>query len=264
MQLSSLDQVTRDHRHVYLQPHFDDIALSSGGTAALQSATGQRTLIVTAFGGIPAAGLTLSPLAQQNHQRMGLGLDAAEAVRRRREEDAAATAKLGADTLWLDYIDAMYRGTPAFYQTEESLFGTVNAGDQLASIFLNISERAPLAAFYAPLGIGHHVDHQLCCSAADRLVQRKLNVKFFEDFPYVAQPGAREARHRELGISMEPELVEMSGMMPTKIEAILAYSSQVPHLFGSEERMRQMLTSYSSSIRKTYPGIQIERFWRWL
>jgi LmbE family N-acetylglucosaminyl deacetylase len=269
MQLTSLDQVTRDYRHVYLQPHFDDIALSCGGTAALQSATGQRALIVTAFGGVPTAGIRLSPLAQQNHQRMGLGLDAAEAVRTRRREDAAAADKLAADTLWLDYVDAMYRGTPAFYQTEESLFGAVNGGDQpldeqLAAIFLNIHERAPLAAMYAPLGIGHHVDHQLCCSAADRLAQRKLNVKFYEDFPYVVQPSALETRQRELGIPMEPELVEVSGMMPTKLGAILAYTSQIPHLFGSEERMRQMLAKYSSSIRTTYPGIQIERFWRWL
>ncbi len=129
---------------------------------------------------------------------------------------------------------------------------------------MNIHERAPLAALYAPLGIGHHVDHQLCCSAADRLAQRKLNVKFYEDFPYVAQSaGSLETRQQELGIPMEPELVEISGVSARKEEAITQYTSQVPQLFGNQERLHQMLVSYSGSLRRTYPGIQIERYWRW-
>jgi len=269
MQLTSLDQITQQDRHIYLQPHYDDAALSCGGTIALQHATGQRVLVVTVFGGAPKPGTPLSTFAEANQQRMGLGRDATEAVRKRQAEDAAAAEVLGANTLWLDYPDAIYRGTSAYYQTDDALFGTVNAGDtsldeELAGVFLNIAERAPLAAIYAPLGIGHHVDHQLCCSAADRLAQRKLNVKFYEDFPYVALVnGGPEARQRELGIQMEPELVEVSGMVPTKIEAIQQYISQVPGLFGTEERLRALLNGYSASLRKTYPGIQVERYWRW-
>lgn len=268
MQLTSLDQIDRQYRHVYVQPHFDDAALSSGGAIALQRATGQHVLVVTVFGGVPGEGTRLSGYAQQVQQRMGLGIDAAEAVRQRRAEDARAAEVLGVDTLWLDYLDAIYRGVPAFYQSEESLFGAVNAGDlhldeELSAIFLNIYEQAPMAAIYAPLGIGHHVDHQLCCSAADRLAQRKLNVKFYEDFPYAAQQGSLDTRQRELGIPMEPEVVEISGTMRLKEEAIGQYVSQVPQLFGSEERMRQMLNGYASSLRRTQPGLQLERYWHW-
>ncbi|HEX8034686.1 MAG TPA: PIG-L family deacetylase [Ktedonobacterales bacterium] len=268
MQLTSLDQIDRQYRHVYLQPHFDDAALSSGGSIALQRATGQRVLIVTVFGGIPADGTRLSGYAQQIQQRTGLGLDAGDAVRQRRAEDARAAEVLGADTLWLDYLDAIYRGSPAYYQSEESLFGTINASDthldeELSSTLLNIYERAPLAAFYAPLGIGHHVDHQLSCSAADRLAQRKVNIKFYEDFPYVAQQGSLDGRRSELGIPMEPEVVEISGTMRLKEEAISQYTSQVPQLFGSEERMRQMVNGYASSLRRTQPGLQLERYWHW-
>jgi LmbE family N-acetylglucosaminyl deacetylase len=268
VQLTTLDQITRQYRHIYLQPHFDDAALSCGGAIVLQSATGQRPLIVTVFGGMPPAGAALSGFAGQLQQRMGVGLDAAEAVRRRREEDTNAAAVLGADTLWLDYLDAIYRGAPAYYQTNEALFGAVNGGDlaldeQLAAVFLNIAERAPLAAIYAPLGVGHHVDHLLCCSAADRLAQRKLNVKFYEDFPYVAQQGGPQARQAELAITMEPELVEISGTLAAKQEAIVRYASQIPQLFGSEERLRQMLRDYSGSLRRAYPGVAIERYWRW-
>jgi LmbE family N-acetylglucosaminyl deacetylase len=269
VELTSLDQINQQYRHIYFQPHFDDAALSCGGSIALQVATGQRVLLVTVFGGIPSAESQLSSYASQVLRQMGLGVDGAEATRRRRAEDEAAADFLGADVFRLDYLDAIYRGSPAFYQSEESLFGQVNAGDQsldedLAGVFMNIHERASLASLYAPLGIGHHVDHQLCCSAADRLAQQKLNVKFYEDFPYVARSaGALEVRQQELSLNMEPELVEISGVIDRKEEAISMYVSQVPSLFGNRERLHQMLTDYSSSLRRAYPGIKIERFWRW-
>lgn len=268
MQLTSLDQINNQYRQIYLQPHFDDAPLSCGGTIALQAATGNRVLIVTVFGGVPPSGLSPSSFALQMQEKMGLGLDPAEAVRRRREEDTAAAETLHADTLWLDYLDAIYRGSPAQYASEDALFGEVQTNDltldeELAALLLSIHERAPLAVIYAPLGVGHHVDHQLLCSAADRLVQRRLNIKFYEDFPYITQPSALEGRQRELGIPMEPELVEISGLLRVKEEAIAHYTSQVPQLFGTQERMRRALRDYSASLRRTYPGIAIERYWRW-
>ena len=166
MELTSLDQVNEQYRHIYLQPHFDDAALSCGGSAALQVATGQHVLIVTVFGGLPQDDTALSPFASALQQRIGLGSNAADAVRHRRQEDQAAAEVLGADVLYLDHLEALYRGSPAYYQSEEALFGPVNPADltldeQLAALFLDIHERAPMAALYAPLGIGHHVDHQL-------------------------------------------------------------------------------------------------------
>jgi LmbE family N-acetylglucosaminyl deacetylase len=265
--LASIDEIGPHHRNIYLQPHFDDAVLSCGGTIALQQMVGVRPLVITVFGGMPRDNV-LSPFATQMQQRMGLGLDPRAAVQRRREEDRAALSALGADTLWLDFQDAIYRGTPPYYPSEESLFGAVHQGDlgideQLAELLNTIHQRAPQAVLYAPLGIGHHVDHQLCCSAADRLAQQKVNVKFYEDFPYITQPGALVARQKELGISMEPELVEISGVIRAKEEAVALYGSQVPQLFQTEDRMRQAVREYSSSLRRTYPDILIERYWRW-
>jgi LmbE family N-acetylglucosaminyl deacetylase len=265
--LESIEQITAHYRGIYLQPHFDDAALSCGGALGVQKMAGLHTLVITVFGGVPEA-TAISPFATQNLQRMSLSLDPKLATQQRREEDAAALGLLGADTLWLDYPEAIFRGTPPFYASEEALFGSVNPGDlnvdsELAMLLQRIHERAPLAVIYAPLGIGHHVDHQLCCSAADRLAQQKANVKFYEDFPYVSRPGALVARQKDLGISMEPEWVEISGVMRAKEEAIARYGSQVPHLFQGEDRMRQAVREYSSSLRRAYPGIQVERYWRW-
>lgn len=267
MHLSTLDEITAQYRNIYLQPHFDDATLSCGGTIALQRAAGMRVLVITVFGG-PPRDATLSPFATQTLQQMGLSLDPGMAVQQRRDEDSDALALLGADTLWLDFPDAIFRGTPPYYPSQETLFGSVHAGDlsideQLATLLSTIHERAPLAVLYAPLGIGHHVDHQLCCSAADRLAQQRANVKFYEDFPYVTRPSTLAARQKELGIAMEPEMVEISGLVRAKEDAIARYRSQVPGLFQTEDGMRQAIREYSSSLRRTQPGIQIERYWRW-
>jgi LmbE family N-acetylglucosaminyl deacetylase len=270
MQLTGIDQITQQYRHIYLQPHYDDAIFSCGGAVALQVGSGQQVLLVTIFGGTPPAGQALSPFAAQLIQRDGLGADAAEAVRNRQAEDLAAATMLGADVLWLEHPEALYRGAPAYYQDEQSLFGAVHPNDLsldgvIAEQLNQIHEKAPLAALYAPLGVGNHVDHQLVCSAADRLAQQKLNVKFYEDFPYVARTtNALEARQKALGIQMEQELVEISHQPARyKEEASLQYRSQIPANFGTEDRLRQLLTTYTSSIRRTYPGIQIERYWTW-
>jgi LmbE family N-acetylglucosaminyl deacetylase len=268
MHLNSTSEINRNYRNIYLQPHFDDAALSSGGTLALQSVAGMKNLVITVFGGLPKDNV-LSPFATQTLTRWGLSLDPCAAVERRREEDTAALETLGADTLWLDFVDAVFRGTPPYYPSDESLFGSVHAGDlqvdqRLAEVLGEIHQRAPLAAIYAPLGIGHHVDHQLVCSAADRLVQQRANVKFYEDFPYVTRPGALVARQKELGIAMEPEWVEVSAQIRQKEEAIAAYASQLPTLFPTEEQMRQSVREYAASLRRAYPGIMVERYWRWL
>jgi LmbE family N-acetylglucosaminyl deacetylase len=264
MHLNSIEAVGHQYRHIYLSPHYDDAVLSCGGTIALQRVTNQRPLVITIFGGPAPQGAPLSPFAAQVQRETGLGTTSEEAVRRRREEDAAACEQLGADTLWLDFPEAIYRD----YDGDEVLFGGVNRADlsieeQLAALLLELHSRSPLAAIYAPLGVGHHVDHQLTCSAADRLVQQQANVKFYEDFPYVATPGALDERKRELGLAMEDELVEVAHEIPARIEAMTRYSSQVPRLFGTEERMRQMVEGYSGSIRRHFPGMKIERYWHW-
>jgi LmbE family N-acetylglucosaminyl deacetylase len=265
VELTSVKQIDRRYRHIYLSPHFDDVVMSCGGSIGLQTACGLQALVITAFSGIPSQ-VAHNPLAEQTHQKMGLANDPRAVVEARRKEDAAAVSSLGADYLWLDLPDAIYRGNPPFYQNDEALFGEVASGDfpleeQLAITLQEVMERAPTATLYAPLGIGHHVDHQLCCSAAYRLAQPGANVKFYEDFPYVATAGSLERRVRELGGVLEPELVEVSGALRLKEEAIAKYTSQVRQLFGSASKMERAVEDYMGALRATYPGIQIERYW---
>ncbi|GAC1650619.1 MAG: PIG-L family deacetylase [Ktedonobacteraceae bacterium] len=268
MQLTSLNDITTKHRHIFLSPHFDDVVYSCGGTLNVQLSNGLRPLVITIFGGVPSSDTQLSPLAAQIHREMGISSsqNAGAAVETRRKEDATALDYLQVDYLWLDYLDAIYRGSPPYYTTKEQLIGgDVNNADlaidhQLAQDLVALAERLPDAAWYAPLGIGRHVDHQLVSSAADRLIQRGTKVYLYEEFPYVLKAGALQARIQELGEALEPALVEMSEMLPYRLEAADMYTSQIGPNFGDQATMHKAMETYTHGIRPI-ETISLERYW---
>src|SRR6185312_9724559 len=90
---------------IFLAPHYDDVALSCGGTVARLSDSGHKPLVITVFGGVPSAPLT--PFAQDMHDLWGVG--PGDAVALRREEERCAEQVLGARSVWLDFLDAIYR-----------------------------------------------------------------------------------------------------------------------------------------------------------
>lgn len=266
MQLKSVDDITTGHRHIFLSPHFDDVVYSCGGTLGVQVSVGLRPLVITVFGGAPQQ-TTLSPFALDVHRKMGFSQDVQAAVQTRRQEDAAAMELLGVDYLWLDYPDAIYRGTPAYYTQDSQLIGgEVHAGDrwideELAETLVALRKRLPDAVWYAPLGVGRHVDHQIVCSAADRLTEMGAKVNLYEDFPYVArQPDALIQRLDEFGNELEPGLVEMSEMLHLRQEAAARYASQIAVNFNDEGSLFKSIASYSHGIRPV-ETVHLERYW---
>ncbi|MGH2495739.1 MAG: PIG-L deacetylase family protein [Ktedonobacteraceae bacterium] len=265
MQLKSFDDIQRSHRHIFLSPHFDDAVYSCGGTIGVQVSAGLRPLVITIFGGAPATPIDLSPFAVDTHRKMGFRQDVQAAVAARRREDAAALDYLHADYLWLDYPDAIYRGTPPYYTSDSQLIGEVHPGDlwidrELAQNLVALHERLPDTVWYAPLAIGPHVDHQIVCSAADRLIQLGANVKLYEDFPYVLDNGARERRIKDFGSALEPALVEMSEMLPLRQEAAAMYTSQTDLHFANKAAMLNAMEAYTYSIRPVQT-VHLERYW---
>ncbi len=269
MQLTDVSEITTKYRHIFLAPHFDDIVYSCGGTMGVQVSSGLRPLVITVFGGIPPQDLSLSPFATQVVRRWGTSgtSDVRALIEERRREDKAALDYLQADYLWLDHLEAIFRGNPAYYTSEAQIIGgEVHAEDQdidrqLAQLLLDLQARLPDAAWYAPLGVGRHVDHQIVCSAADRLVQRGAKVYFYEDFPYVQrEPEALQSRIHELGGAYEYALVEVSEMLPLKIEAADMYASQISSNFTGKETMHKAIEGYAKSIRPV-ETVRLERYW---
>ena len=269
MQLSSLKDITRKHRHIFLSPHLDDVVYSCGGTLGVQVSSGLHPLIVTVFAGIPGADTPLSQDALQRHRQMGFSdvEGVGEPIQARQREDVAANDYLEADYLWLGYLDASYRGNPPYYKNYTDIIsGNVHAADlsierQLAEDLLAINTQMPDVVWYAPLGIGQHVDHLILCSAADHLVQNGAKVYFYEDFPYVVrEPGALENRLKELGGAFDPALVEVSEFIPARLAAADLYTSQIEVNFSNEEAMHRAITHYTHSLRPV-ETVALERYW---
>jgi LmbE family N-acetylglucosaminyl deacetylase len=265
-ELTPLDVVTRPSQHIFLSPHYDDIALSCGGTARLASRSGSRPLIALIFGSEPDLSQPLSDFAEAMHR--GWGLDATAVVAGRRAEEAAASAILGADDRFLPFHDAIYRGTT--YTSNEVLFST--PAESEATLPGRIVDELGLgglatshARIYAPLAIGNHVDHQLAFEAGRELANAGWDVWFYEDLPYALNPERLQSRLTALdGQIKTAALVDVGIVWDDKISAIMAYPSQLPTIFDyvgvghSRDAIDGAMSGYAGS---TIPGKLVERFW---
>jgi LmbE family N-acetylglucosaminyl deacetylase len=263
----SMEELARPERHLFVSPHYDDIALSVGGTAALLSRQGREPVIALLFGSEPDPGQLLTSFAESMHRQWGM--DASEVIAGRREEEAAATAILGARDKFAPFHDAIYRGER--YLSDTQLFGTPNPdeADLPGQIIeaLGLDGRPDGAArVYAPLGIGTHVDHQLAFAAGIELAQKSWEVWFYEDLPYVLRPGSRESRFAAIGHELAvAAIVDVEDVWKTKLDAIMAYPSQLAVVFSyvraghSREEIDEVMSAYA---REAGGGYRAERFWK--
>ncbi len=233
MHFDSLDHITRSYNHIYLSPHLDDAALSCGGAIAQHRTNGEHVLVVTLCTAAPAPDAVFSELARTFH--LEWGLSPAQVVATRIQEDRAAMDLLGVDSLAVGCLDAIYRH-PEAYHSRETLFGTPILDDslhaELDSVIMRLVQQQPTASFYAPLGVGYHVDHQITYQAALRHIGESLAL--YEDFPYVARPGERERRLEALGEALQPHIITIDQTLNEKTNAILAYASQLAELAHSQ------------------------------
>ncbi len=258
--------------HVYLSPHFDDIALSCGGLAAAQTTTSARGRCITIFAAPLPPDAPLTAHVRHQHSRWGDG-DPAQANRARRTEEAIGTARLSLDLTLLDYPDAIYRADR--YVNDPQLFGAIHADEadlpgRVAAdlqVILGGVPRPDLTV-YAPLALGRHVDHQLTFQAARLLAAVGWTVLHYEDYPYAAQPAAHATRFVELGWAADgqpavPIYYDISATLEVKIAAIAAYSSQLSGLFTPVDTMPAAVRKYAAAVAAASVGATYaERFWR--
>ena len=258
-------------RHIYLSPHLDDAVLSCGGAIHRQAAAGDAVTVITFFSGEAASPGTAGPLssfARLQHHYWG---DRRRPVALRRAEDAAALTLLGAEWYHVGYLDAVYRagaGGRWLYTDLETLIGEVQPDDpmipaetDLVTQVLGFIRHAPQTVVYAPLAVGRHVDHQVICRAARRLLSRGCRVAFYEDYPYARQPGVLEAALAAAGAEgWQPEVIPLEeGDVAAKVAAIGYYRTQIGTLFHGVEAMAGQVWAFAAS-RSPEAGLA-ERIW---
>jgi LmbE family N-acetylglucosaminyl deacetylase len=173
---------------VILSPHRDDAVLSLGGLIAGEIAAGRSVEVVSCF----TAGPPLDTIAPV-HRVFG-------DYSMRRAEDERAMAKLGARYRWLDLHERIWRqpALPPSGVFPTHVFRTPERMDdfaELKSIRAAIGELIDRGAtVYAPLAVGHHVDHvEVALAALREMLGRGAfdQIKFYED-PYALGRACRK------------------------------------------------------------------------
>jgi LmbE family N-acetylglucosaminyl deacetylase len=252
--------------HIYLSPHLDDAGLSCGGMIHRQTQAGEHVAVVTLCAGMPPAG-AVSAFAEGLHARWQVS--AAQAVSARRAEDQAALKTLGAEWIHLEVPDCIYRTDPAtgaaLYASEAALFGNWHpaetallrrSAESLAGCLHLFSRRR----FYAPLALGHHVDHQLARRAAERAGGVWA---YYEDYPYADREANLAPHSKIMGDEthgLAPEILLLTeANLKAKGRAVAAYASQISTFWKSEAEIEPSLRVYAEHIGT---GQLAERLWR--
>ncbi len=194
----------------------------------------------------------------------------------RRAEDAAACAVVEADYLHLPLLDCIYRTHPLdgsfLYVDTPGLFGAVNPAEEPLIDVLKEQLLAlpPAGQVYSPLGVGNHVDHQLTRQAAERAFDDLL---FYEEYPYVAAPGALEkVLPPDDRAAWLPVVAVISDpAMTTKIAAITEYDSQLSSFFLDDADLDRRVRAIGRRVWTEAgepphpagePAAGAERYWR--
>ncbi len=202
-------------RIMVVSPHFDDAAL--GAAHVLGSYPGST--VVTVCGGWPPA----YPDPPSEWDALGGFVAGDDVVAIRREEDRAAMQVLGADPVWLDFVDHQYlepkqRATPR------------EIADALAPV---VDAHRPTAVF-VPMGIANP-DHELTHAAGVLLAHERPGPVWlaYEDHGYKHIPGMLAWRIAKLfrsGCWPTPAIVPVTEDHDRKREAVYRYVSQVAPL----------------------------------
>jgi LmbE family N-acetylglucosaminyl deacetylase len=189
---------------------------------------------------------------------------AGDLVARRRVEDERFAYFAEASVVFLDLPDAVFRG----YEGDDELLGPVRPDDDapLAILRTEIARLEPQVV-YLPLGVGNHVDHQLCRDAGVSLLAEprrwvmpgpewRGKVVFYEDFPYAWWKGFSSLDDLPEGaldgipddVHLTPRYADIGDQLERKVRGIALYQSQLDRLFGGPKAMAAGVRQYASAV----------------
>jgi LmbE family N-acetylglucosaminyl deacetylase len=189
---------------------------------------------------------------------------AGDLIARRRMEDERFAFFAEASVVFLDLPDAVFRG----YEGDEELLGAPRPDDEspLEVLRREIVRLEPQTVYF-PLGIGGHVDHQLCRDAGVALLGEARRwvmpgpeyagiVTFYEDFPYAWWNGFNRLEDLPpsalagvpAGVSIAPQYADIGDQIERKITGIALYASQVERMFDGRRGMAEAVRGFGSKV----------------
>jgi LmbE family N-acetylglucosaminyl deacetylase len=254
---------------VFVSPHMDDVVLSCGGTIHCLNRLKVPVEIITTFAGSPTG--KLSPLAKWMHSAWKLPYNAPVY---RREEDRHATAILGARPTYLPFHDSIYRRHPQGQQLLYTSKAHIFSGDwgQEPSLLSALAKELQCQLMerswellFGPLGVGGHVDHLLIRAAVESAFtsSQREKIVFYEDFPYVQNPGALDVALTQFEMSPVYHLVVRlkEEDVKAKERAVRFYVSQSKEVAGEIGISIDEMREYAALVGETEAASFGERYW---
>ena len=203
---------------------------------------------------------------------------AGDLMARRRVEDERFAYFSESSIVFLDLPDAVFRG----YEGDDELLGPPRADDTAPfdALRREITRLEPQKVYF-PLGVGGHVDHQLCRDVGLGLLEEGRRwvmpgpeyagiVTFYEDFPYAFWNDFRRLEDLGAGgldslpsdVSILPTFADITDQVERKIMGINIYQSQIERLFDGTKEMANAVRSYGRTIAELgeVEG-SAERYW---
>jgi LmbE family N-acetylglucosaminyl deacetylase len=204
-------------RVLVLSPHFDDAAMGAGHLLLAHPGS----IVVTVFGGPPEQ----YPDPPSDWDALGGFRAGDDVVARRREEDAAGMAVLGARPHWLDFVDHQYLAPEERAEPPE-----------IATVLSAVIDDAQPTAVILPMGLANP-DHVAAHDAAMLVAAGRADLAWlaYEDAGYQHIPGMLAWRVAKL---FQSEFWPTPMIVPTvqdharKRAAIECYRSQLPPLYA--------------------------------
>ncbi len=188
---------------------------------------------------------------------------AADATAIRKAEDERYAWFMECSVIDLDLPDAVYRG----YEGDGELLGGARDDDHApVEILRREILRLEPQMVYFPLGVGGHVDHQLCREVGIALLGEGRRwvmpgpdlagrVSFYEDFPYAWWndfTGLGDLPSEVIGLPeglrLEARYAEIAEQMDRKAAGIRVYGSQIVRLFEGDQGMLDDLAGYAARV----------------
>ncbi len=206
------------------------------------------------------------------------GARTGDIMAKRRLEDEQFALFAEASIVFLDLPDAVFRG----YEGDSELLAAPRDDDEAPHDILRREiVRLEPQKVYLPLGVGNHVDHQLCRDVGVALLAEGRRwvmpgpeyagvVTFYEDYPYAWWEGF--SRVEDLppgvfddvpaGIAITPEYADITDQLERKIAGIAIYGSQMGRLFGGTDDMARQTRAYGRKVSLLGGGGgAAERYW---
>jgi LmbE family N-acetylglucosaminyl deacetylase len=203
---------------------------------------------------------------------------AGDLMARRRVEDERFAYFSESSIVFLDLPDAVFRG----YEGDDELLGAPRPDDTAPfdALRREITRLEPQKVYF-PLGVGGHVDHQLCRDVGLGLLEEGRRwvmpgpeyagiVTFYEDFPYAFWNDFRRLEDLGAGaldalpsdVSILPTFADITDQIERKIMGINIYQSQLERLFDGTKEMANAVRSYGRAIAELgeVEG-SAERYW---